>query len=451
MSRVRVFFARSFTVGQAAAWFGCALALLVLGAHFYRAGDYGIALCAGLGVLFLSLDSNWKRHAVGFFLLWGAVEWGESAFALARMRMMMGLPFVRAGIILCVVGLVTALAGLHVLGRARERSAEGSAERLQGLVFIAAFLALLYLRRAANLEFLLLERYLPAFGGVQIFFAAWYAAFVAGKLADPKTTRAARRILWLVFGLVFFAQFFLGLLGIEGMLLTGKLHVPIPAFIVFAPLFRESMSMMPFIAIACVLLTGGAWCSMLCYFGPFDALAAGNRAVRPPSRGLSLALRYGRQTALITGVLGALGLRAVGMSAESAVTLACVYGLASLAIMAVFSRRHHAMTHCSAFCPFGLLVNIAARATPWRLRVDTGRCDNCGACEKVCRYRAITGESRARGGTLWRCTLCRDCVGACPEGALSLRCARLSPEFSWRLFTGLVSVLHAVFLSVAMV
>jgi hypothetical protein len=42
-------------------------------------------------------------------------------------------------------------------------------------------------------------------------------------------------------------------------------------------------------------------------------------------------------------------------------------------------------------------------------------------------------------------------VGACARGAIALRCPGLSPRAAWGLFAGLIAVLHALFLAVAMV
>lgn len=451
MSSIRAFCNRSFTLGQCFAWLGLALVLGILGAHFYRAGEYGVTLCVGGMILFLCCDSAWKRYAVAFFLFWGMLEWGDSALALARTRMQMGMPWMRGAAILLAVGLTTGLAGCHAYARARERDAKGSTALFQGVVYIACFLTLFYLRQSARMEFLLLERYLPVFGSVQIFAAAWYGAFLGGKLVDPKTTRRFRRIAWIFFGLVFFAQFFLGVLGVKGMLMTGKLHAPIPACIVFAPIFRDSMSMMPIIVLAATLLTGGVWCSMFCYFGPFDSLAAGVTGTRPLPAWMVFLFRRGRALVLVTGSLAAFVLRAFGVGAANAVAIAVAYGILSLLIMAVFSRRYRAMAHCAAFCPMGLVVSLLGRLSPWRVCVRTESCDNCGACEKICSYRAINHESRAGGKTLPHCALCRDCITVCRNRALFIRFPGLSPGSAWIAFAGLTTVLHVIFFSVAMV
>ena len=154
---------------------------------------------------------------------------------------------------------------------------------------------------------------------------------------------------------------------------------------------------------------------------------------------------------LAVGIGAAFLLKHIGMSIGTAVSLACAYAFLSLLVMAAFSRRYGGMMHCAAFCPMGLVVSWLGRLSPWRLRVDSSSCDSCGACEKVCRWRAITPESRAKGKVLLRCTLCRDCIGICHKNAISLRCAGLAPQVSEQLFVGVLASLHAIFLACAMV
>ena len=284
------------TLKRVLGWLWPALMLLILGAHFYRGSEYGIVLCV-IGILvFASQNSAWKHYAAAFFLFWGMLEWGESAWQLARMRMQMELPWLRLAAILLSVAALTGLAGKQMLSRARRASAQNPQEYacFKGSVFMLTFLLLFYLRHAAKMDFLLLERYLPVLGSVQIFFAAWYAAFIGGKLVVPRQSRKTRRRIWLIFGGVFFAQFFFGLFGLERMLLSDALHVPVPALIILGPLFRNAFSMMLIIVPIATLLAGNIWCSSLCYFGALDALAAGKKGVRPYPEKLRFVLQYGQ-------------------------------------------------------------------------------------------------------------------------------------------------------------
>ena len=440
---------KTFTLGQFLSWLWTVLIIVLLGAHFYRAGEYGMVLCVA-GVLGLRCSSAaWTRWAVGLFLMWGMLEWSVSACALAQTRMVMGAPWMRGAAILSAVAVVTGLTGLTGLIAAREQGAEDSF--LRAAVFMAVFLSLYYIRKSAPFEMLLLERFFPGLGMAEVFLAAWYGSFAAGLLADRKKSRKARTRLWLIFAFLFFAQFALGLLGVSQMLLTGRLHVPIPAFILYGSVFRGSLNAMPFIVLISTLLLGSAWCSMLCYFGPFDALAAKGKTPRPLPRLLQGALCWGRPAVLAVGIGAAFLLKHIGMSTGTAVSLACAYAFLSLLAMAALSRRYGGMVHCTAFCPMGFAVSWLGRLSPWRLRVDSSSCNGCGACEKVCRWRAITPESRSKGRALPRCTLCRDCIGICRKNAISLRCAGLAPQVSEQLFVGVLASLHAIFLACAMV
>ncbi len=440
-------------------------ALVLLGAHFYRASEYGIALCCAGMLFFTAGTSAWKRYALAFFLLWGAVEWGDAALHLVRARAAFGAPWLRAGLILLSVAAYTALAGLYALRSAQaaqsaklatpagpdQKATEERHALLKAAVFIGTFVSLYYLRRNAPLDFLLFERYLPVFGAVQLFFAACYAAFATEKLTDPAVARKTRRLLWLFFGCVFFGQFFLGLYGLGGMLLTGKLHAPLPAFILFAPLFRDSLSVMLFISLVAALLTGSAWCSLLCYFGPFDALAAGTKAARPLPDRFAPLLKYGRPAVLVLGALAAFALGRAGLGRTQAVLLCLAFAVCGILIMMSASSGRRRMLHCTAFCPMGLAVNLLGRLAPWRMRVNSSTCNHCGACETACKYSAITRESRERGKTLLRCSLCRDCMAVCPKRSITLRCPGLSPTAAHTLFVGLLAWLHALFLNIAMV
>ena len=429
---------------------GIALMLLILGAHFYRSGEYGIVLGLAGVLVFASQNAAWKRYVVAFFLFWGMLHWSEVAWQLVSLRAQMSQPWLRVALILLTVALCSGLAGKYALTRARVGAAQEGHALFKGGVFMATFLLLFYLRHIARMDFLLLERYLPVLGSVQIFFAAWYAAVIGGELVAPRSSRQTRRRIWLIFALVFFAQFFLGLAGLERMLLSGTLHVPVPAMIIFGPVFRHTFSMMFIIVLLTTLLAGNLWCSSLCYFGAFDALAAGSRGVRPYPPKLRFALQYGQLIVLSGGLLLALGLRTAGVSPMTAAAVAVAFALLSLLLMVLLSRRHAGMLYCTSVCPMGLLTRWLGRLSPWRVRVDAQRCDDCGICEKICKYQAIPLASRAAGKTLSRCTLCRDCIGACAAKAIFIHFPGMAPDRAWGLLTGLTTVLHVLFLSVSM-
>ncbi|MBT6174949.1 MAG: tetratricopeptide repeat protein [Flavobacteriales bacterium] len=75
---------------------------------------------------------------------------------------------------------------------------------------------------------------------------------------------------------------------------------------------------------------------------------------------------------------------------------------------------------CFYGCPYGALFSIADRVSPGRI-ILTGDCVQCGVCTSNCgsdilvhkeikKYEMVTND---------RCLKCLDCVGGCPEQALS--------------------------------
>jgi hypothetical protein len=97
-----------------------ALALLLLAAHFFRAGlTWPSAACVAVaGLLFVR--SPWASHALTAALAAGTVEWLRTAWVFAAARAAAGQPYGRLLVILGTVALVTAVAAV-VLGRPTAR------------------------------------------------------------------------------------------------------------------------------------------------------------------------------------------------------------------------------------------------------------------------------------------------------------------------------------------
>ena len=97
------------------------LALLLLGAHFFRAGLPPLtALCVVLaGLLFVR--SPWVGRLLQAVLVLGALEWIRTAWVFAAARAAAGLPYGRLLAILGAVAAVTALAALLLRSVAARR------------------------------------------------------------------------------------------------------------------------------------------------------------------------------------------------------------------------------------------------------------------------------------------------------------------------------------------
>ena len=434
-------------------WIGVTLLITLLGAHFFRAFQYGLMVCC-IGVLLLHCGhAKWKRYAVSFFLFWGAFEWGTTAFFLAQSRMQAGLPWLRAALILWGVACVTCLGAIALYSKRNDNEEEDSHARLKGIIFISSFLAIYYVAHVSPVPLLLLERFIPRWGDAQIIFIAWYGVFIAALLLDQKHSRKGRKFAWLAFCILFFGQLALGLLGVEKMLMTGELHFPVPGFIVLGPVFRGALNIMVILVLVATLLTGSAWCSMLCYFGPLDSFVAGNKAVKPIPPILQWAVRYGRFCILALGVLVAIAFRLMEQSMDLALIVSFLFIAASLFCMMLISRKYRSMMHCTAFCPMGIVINALGKISPWRMRIEADKCDNCGACEKICKYRAISYAHRKKEKTGFQCSLCMDCTSVCKNKAIALKSILLplSDQTARRIFIALIVTLYAIFIAFARV
>jgi hypothetical protein len=89
-----------------------ALALLLLGAHFFRAALVPLTVvCHGL-IALLFVRARWARLVLQVALALGTLEWLRTAWEFASARAALGQPYTRLLVILGGVALLTALAAL---------------------------------------------------------------------------------------------------------------------------------------------------------------------------------------------------------------------------------------------------------------------------------------------------------------------------------------------------
>ncbi len=88
------------------------LALVVLGAHFYRAGEWlALALVTGLLAL-AAIRRRWVRWLIQAALALGAIEWVRTLTELVAVRQSLGMPWIRLSAILGGVAIATLLSAL---------------------------------------------------------------------------------------------------------------------------------------------------------------------------------------------------------------------------------------------------------------------------------------------------------------------------------------------------
>lgn len=84
---------------------------------------------------------------------------------------------------------------------------------------------------------------------------------------------------------------------------------------------------------------------------------------------------------------------------------------------------------CRVLCPLGALFGLIARISPQRLsvRADANRCQaatGCHACANACSEGVPA--SRLDKGIDDACTLCMECTGSCPHGALQSKVSMIA-------------------------
>lgn len=89
------------------------------------------------------------------------------------------------------------------------------------------------------------ERLFPYGGWIQVILAMLYGGWLCYKMQDRQERPKWRKRAWLLFSIVFFGQLALGIFADPIFLMTGKLHLPIPAVILAGPLYRFEGLFMP--------------------------------------------------------------------------------------------------------------------------------------------------------------------------------------------------------------
>ena len=88
------------------------LSLLVLAAHFLRAGKEMAVAVSLLLIPALFVRRYWTARLVQAALILGALEWLRTLYALAQMRAAQGEPYTRMAVILGVVAAVSLVSAM---------------------------------------------------------------------------------------------------------------------------------------------------------------------------------------------------------------------------------------------------------------------------------------------------------------------------------------------------
>jgi hypothetical protein len=88
------------------------ISCLLLGAHFLRAGNIPLTVGCVLMPLLLLINAWWSVMIVQLLTYIGVLIWVKTAIQIYHRRLIFGMPWVRAVVIVGAVALFTAFAGL---------------------------------------------------------------------------------------------------------------------------------------------------------------------------------------------------------------------------------------------------------------------------------------------------------------------------------------------------
>lgn len=77
----------------------------------------------------------------------------------------------------------------------------------------------------------------------------------------------------------------------------------------------------------------------------------------------------------------------------------------------------HGRIYCNSLCPVGIFLGLLSRNSLYRIRIDEGKCIECGRCADVCRADCI--DVQQKKVDTGKCVNCFSCLGVCPVNAIS--------------------------------
>ena len=116
-------------------------------------------------------------------------------------------------------------------------------------------------------------------------------------------------------------------------------------------------------------------------------------------------------------------------------SLALALVVFALFILLIIFSGLRGRKYCNSICPVGTILSFVSKPARFKININHQECINCKICESDCRAGCIDIDNSAIDHT--RCTLCFDCIGVCPEGAISYSLTKprqKSPDNSKRSF-----------------
>jgi ferredoxin len=72
---------------------------------------------------------------------------------------------------------------------------------------------------------------------------------------------------------------------------------------------------------------------------------------------------------------------------------------------------------CNSFCPAGAILSVISRVSIFKLIIKNDLCNDCGACDRVCKAECINSDTKRIDFTA--CVSCFNCLYSCPTRAIT--------------------------------
>ncbi|MBI4811553.1 MAG: 4Fe-4S dicluster domain-containing protein [Ignavibacteriales bacterium] len=89
----------------------------------------------------------------------------------------------------------------------------------------------------------------------------------------------------------------------------------------------------------------------------------------------------------------------------------------------VYMSYYHGRLFCNSLCPAGALLGLISRFALFKIVINKIACNDCGACEKVCKANCI--ESETKRIDFAACVGCFNCIKSCPTDGIIYSAGRI--------------------------
>lgn len=96
---------------------------------------------------------------------------------------------------------------------------------------------------------------------------------------------------------------------------------------------------------------------------------------------------------------------------------ATIFALVTLTALAL-TVIAYGRIYCNSLCPVGVLLGVISKYSLLKIRINTGKCKDCGICEKACKAGCIDYAEHQIDSS--RCVMCLNCTASCPFDAMVL-------------------------------